>query len=288
MPNKSIISSLLASAQKQLIDAGVDSSPKIDSEILMAQAIQKNRSYLYTWPEKELTSPQLKQFYSLLSARISGKPIAYILGKKEFWGLEFTVNKHTLIPRADTETLVAEAINLLQNHFRGGGKILDLGTGSGAIICAIKHDLPNTNAFAVDFDVKTLEVAKSNALSLGLDIEFIHSNWLESFKTQNTLFDLIVSNPPYIEEQDKHLAQGDLRFEPKAALSSGADGLQDITIIAQQAVNHLTKNGWLLIEHGYQQAKQVQFLLSKNGFQQIKTITDYAGNDRVTLGEMPK
>jgi release factor glutamine methyltransferase len=274
-------------AQQQLRQAGMVDSPKIDTEILLAEALHKNHSYLYTWPEKELTDSENKTFQSLLSARVDGKPIAYILGYQEFWGLEFIVNEHTLIPRADTEIIVEKALFLLKKCPGGYQKTLDLGTGSGAIICSLKHELPKIDAFAVDFDQKTLKTAKLNAKKHNLEITFSQSDWFSAFKkSTDNPFNIIVSNPPYIEDQDPHLMQGDLRFEPGTALTSGKDGLEDIRKICQQAPNHLAINGWLLIEHGYNQADNVKSIFEANLFKNIATQQDYAGNDRVTYGQL--
>ncbi len=280
------IQTLIENSMQRLVAAGVNDSAKIDVEILLSHTIGKNRSYLYTWPEKEISTSDKNQFEKLLKQRLIGKPIAYILGKQEFWGLNFTVNEYTLIPRADTEIIVLEAIKKAKNH-QGGYQVLDLGTGSGAIICALKHELPKINAFAVDFDANVLKTASLNAKTHNLKIDFRQSDWFSAFKAEEKpLFQLIVSNPPYIKERNQHLENGDLRFEPITALKSGQDGLQDIKKICSEAPNYLCQNGWLLIEHGYQQAQAVQSLLQKNNFTQIKTIKDYADNDRVTLGQI--
>ncbi len=277
------IKQLIVDAKQQLIQAGIDNSPKIDAEILLAKALNKNRTYLYTWPEKIIVATAQAKFQALLLQRLTGKPIAYILGIKEFWGLEFSVNNSTLIPRADTEILVEQALKLIQN--KNNASVLDLGTGTGAIICAIKHELPNIIAYAVDFDEKTLDTAVLNAKSLNIDVDFIKSNWFTELALTSK-FDLIVANPPYIEEQDLHLTQKDLMFEPITALSSGKDGLLAIKQICQQAPSYLADNGWLVIEHGYNQAKQVTNIMQKNNFKQLKTIKDYGNKDRVTLGRM--
>lgn len=290
MLNKTSIHYLINYALQKLLSSGVTDSPKIDAEILMAKAIKKNRSYLYTWPEKQLSTNEINEFRFLLSSRLIGKPIAYILGKKEFWGLEFKVNESTLIPRPDTEIVVDKAIELAkkiqQNNTLDKVKVLDLGTGSGAIICSIKHELKNIDAFAIEVDKVAIKIAKINAQNLSLDINFIKSNWFNELKPSSHLFNLIVANPPYIEEQDQHLKQGDLKFEPISALASGKDGLRDITHICQQASKFLVNNGWLLIEHGYNQAHKVKELMQQNDFGKIETIKDHGGNDRATLGNL--
>lgn len=284
------IQATLHDAQQKLKQAGIVDSPKVDAEILLTEVIQKNRSYLYTWPEKLLTTQEQQTFQRFLNTRLTGNPIAYIIGYQEFWGLKFAVNEHTLIPRADTEIIVEKTLFLLKKYPRGSIlplKILDLGTGSGAIICALKHENPNIDAFAIDFDANALKTAKLNAKNHNLNISFSQSNWFSVFEKQpNTTFNIILSNPPYIENQDPHLEQGDLIFEPITALSSGKDGLEDIRIICQQAPTYLAENGWLLIEHGYNQADSVQAILKENSFHDITTQQDYAGNDRVTFGKI--
>ncbi|HBQ44041.1 MAG TPA: peptide chain release factor N(5)-glutamine methyltransferase, partial [Thiomicrospira sp.] len=204
------ISTIIQQSCNDLVVAGITDSPKLDVELLLAHAINKTRTYLFTWPEKTISSDEFKKFQILFSQRLVGKPIAYILASKEFWGLNFNVNQHTLIPRPDTEILVEETLQKAKN--RQGWpphiEILDLGTGSGAIICALKHELPQANATAVDFQAEALAIAKQNALNLQLNIQFKQSDWLSVFNTEK--FHIIVSNPPYIEETDPHLQQGDV------------------------------------------------------------------------------
>ena len=280
-PNNSIASYIIDS-KNQLAKVGITDTPKLDAEILLAHAIQKNRTYLYTWPEKELSNSQIKLFKTLIKKRLSGKPIAYIVGTREFWGLDFIVNQHTLIPRPDTEIIVIETIHLTKKR-QGHVKVLDLGTGSGAIICSLKHELPQIDAYAIDYSHQALEIAKQNAKNLNLSINFIQSDWFKNLGSQK--FNLIISNPPYIEEQDPHLNKNGLSFEPITALTSGTDGLKDIKTICKQASKFLHKNGCILIEHGYNQAKDIKEILTKNNFHKIKTIKDYGNNDRVTIGE---
>ncbi len=279
------IQSLLKSAQQQLITAGFTDSPRLDAELLLCHALNVSRSYLFTWPERPLNEKQLKKFPPLLAQRLQGHPIAHILGKREFWGLSLIVTQDTLIPRPDTETLVEATLERLANKSEAKMAVLDLGTGSGAIALALKSERPDLHITAVDYSQHALEVAKQNAKKHQLDVQFLHSDWFSALKTPHTQFDCIVSNPPYIEEKDPHLSQGDVRFEPLSALTSGEDGLDDIRIIAQHAPLHLKPQGWLLIEHGYHQANAVADIFSTHQFINIQLQHDLAGQPRVTLGQ---
>lgn len=279
------ISTIIQQSCNDLVVAGITDSPKLDVELLLAHAINKTRTYLFTWPERTISSDEFKKFQILFSQRLLGKPIAYILASKEFWGLNFNVNQHTLIPRPDTEILVEETLQKAKNR-QGWSphiEILDLGTGSGAIICALKHELPQANATAVDFQAEALAIAKQNALNLQLKINFKQSDWFSIFNTER--FHLIVSNPPYIEETDPHLQQGDVSFEPLSALSAKQNGLADIINIVKQAKNFLHPTGWLLIEHGYNQAEQVQTIFQQSGYNEIETRKDYNQQPRITFGK---
>ncbi len=256
-------------------------SPSLDAEVLLSFVIHKNRTYLYTWPEHELSIEEITLFFSLIQERVIGKPIAYLVNNREFWGLNFKVNQHTLIPRPDSEILIATALTKIASH--PAPHILDLGTGSGALICALKTELPHATATATDFQTKTLAVAIENAQILQLEIDFKLGNWLEPVFEQK--FDLIVSNPPYIEEQDPHLQQGDLRFEPITALTSGKTGLEDITSIAKTAKKHLNNQAWLILEHGFNQAQDVAKILKQNGLQNIAMVRNYHQQPRISLGQ---
>lgn len=260
-------------------------SPTLDIELLLAYVLGKNRTFLFTWPETELNATQASAFEELIKKRQAGVPIAHLIGSREFWGMDFKVTQDTLIPRPDTETLVEQTltkIDLCQKSGITSPKVLDLGTGSGAIICALKNEVPAIQAYAVDFQALALEIAKQNAKAHTLEINFKLGSWFEPF-TDNK-FDIIVSNPPYIEENDPHLKQGDVRFEPITALTSGKDGLKDIQALIKNSRSHLEKNGWLLIEHGYNQADAVQQFLSEHNYQNIETFYDYGNNPRVTMG----
>lgn len=282
MAEKVSIEQLLKTATEKL--SQISESPKLDAEILLCHQLNCQRSYLYTWPEKILSQAEYDGFYQLLEDRLQGRPIAHITETREFWGLEFKVTPDTLIPRPDTETLVEAALEQLQSQ--ASARILDLGTGTGAVALALKSERPVDQIIATDQSTAALRVAQYNSQTLHLDVEFRQGSWFDPIKEAET-FHLIVSNPPYIEEQDPHLKQGDVRFEPLNALTSGKDGLQDIRIIAKQARKHLLTDGWLILEHGYNQSQAVQEILRQLGYQMIQTRQDFGHNDRITLGQKP-
>ncbi len=217
----------------------------------------------------------------LLARRLSGEPIAYIVGRREFFGLEFITTPAVLIPRPETELLVELALaRIPQNQ---PCKVLDLGTGSGAIAISIAKNRPLATVTAVDQSLAALAVARENAARLEVpNLRLLHSNWFSALEDE--VFDLIVSNPPYVEAADPHLLQGDVRFEPLSALASGADGLDDIRRIAAAALQHLKPGGWLLFEHGYNQGEGCREILRQQGFSAVETIRDLAGLERVSLG----
>mgnify|MGYP000043961961 CR=1 FL=1 len=278
------IEQTLKSAQSQLIQAGLVDSPKLDAELLLCNILQVNRTYLFTWPEKDVSPEQSITFQANLQKRLSGHPIAHIIGHREFWGLDLIVSKDTLIPRPDSETLIEAVLSLKEvSNPNKNCSIVDLGTGSGAIALALKSELPHCTISALDQSLPALEVAKQNAQNNRLKVEFLHSNWFSAIEQQQ--FDCIVSNPPYIEDDDPHLQQGDVRFEPLSALTSGSDGLNDIRLIIDQAWLHLYKQGWLVIEHGYNQAESINQLFQKAGYQNLQLHKDLAGNPRISLGQ---
>jgi release factor glutamine methyltransferase len=257
----------------------------IEINLLCEQVLGVNRAWLITHENEELPPSQESEIDALLSRRLKGEPIAYILGMREFYGLPLKATPATLIPRPDTETLVEVALDKLPTD--QNLKVLDLGTGTGAIALAIAKNRPQTQVTAVDFSSEALTVAEENALNLNLArVRLLQSNWFTSL--QNEVFDVIVSNPPYIAENDEHLTKGDLRFEPLTALASGEDGLDDIRLIIQASPSHLNPNGWLMLEHGYDQAEKVAELLRLYGFEQISHAPDLSGTLRVTLGRMPQ
>ncbi len=271
----------LTAAVKLLQQSATDSA-RLDAEILLAWVLNKQRVYLHTWPEHILTTEQELAYRRLIIKRQQGVPIAYLTGQREFWSLSLTVNPDTLIPRPDTETLVEIALNKL--HDKPGQRICDLGTGSGAIALALASERPDCEVLGTDISTASLQVAEQNALHLGLrNIRFLHSDWFEALATHR--FELIVSNPPYIAEQDPHLSEGDVAHEPRHALSAGPQGMDDLQAIGGQALSFLTPSGWLLMEHGYQQAETTCNLLMEKGYCNIRTWQDAAGLQRVSGGQ---
>lgn len=255
---------------------------RLDLELLLAAALNKPKSYLYTWPEQTVDERAITKFHSYLARREQGEPIAYILGSQGFWSLDLQVSEQTLIPRPDTELLVEVCLQHIP--INKSYRILDLGTGTGAIALAIASERPQSKVVGVDFIEQAVQLATSNKEHLQLtNVNFIQSDWFNSLKAEQ--FNIIVSNPPYIAADDPHLVEGDVRFEPATALVSGADGLDDIKHIIEQAPNYLLANGWLFFEHGYQQAKAVQQLLAERGFTAISTLRDLGDNERVTGGQ---
>jgi len=259
---------------------GASDSPRLDLEVLLCHVLDKPRSYLFTWPEKILDQQSTRQFNDLLKRRADGEPIAYLTGEKEFWSLSLEVNATTLIPRPDTEALVETALNVIN---KPDALVLDLGTGTGAIALALASERPGWQIIAVDTVPEAVALAEKNRQRLGLNnVSVMRSNWFENIALQK--FDLIVTNPPYIDADDHHLKEGDVRFEPGSALVSGDEGLADIHIIIFGAKNYLSDGGCLLIEHGYQQAEAVRNLLSDEGYAQVSTLRDLGGNERLSLG----
>lgn len=277
------IQTLLTQDSAQLAAAlSLDSSTaRIEVQCLLQQALHVPRSYLLAHPERCLNTAEQNEYQALLQRRLSGEPIAYILGEREFFGLSLKVTPATLIPRPDTELLVELALQRIPST--GNARVLDMGTGSGAIALAIAHERKQAFVLASDASPSALAVAQENARQLRLDnVSFVQSSWFAQIAEQR--FDLIVSNPPYIAVADPHLNQGDVRFEPVSALSSGADGLDDIRHIASQALAWLQPDGWLLLEHGYDQAAQVRALLQQGGYQAVFSACDLSGIERVSGG----
>lgn len=255
-----------------------------DAEYLMAHAVGQSRSWLFAHANDELPAEVLAQFEQWISRRERGEPVAYLLGTRGFWRLDLAVTPDTLIPRPETERLVELALDRLPLH---APKVAaDLGTGSGAIALALAHERPLLQVLATDLSPAALAVAQRNALANGLErVQFAQGAWFSALGGRR--FDLIVSNPPYIEDRDPHLERGDLRFEPRTALASGTDGLDDLRIIIAGAPAHLMPGGSLLVEHGWNQGERVSRLFVAAGFSDVATVQDWEGRDRVTLGRLP-
>jgi release factor glutamine methyltransferase len=261
--------------------ATISDSARLDIELFLCEVLSKDRSYLFTWPEHELNDVQFARFSDMLSRRLKGEPVAHILGHREFWSLDLLVSPTTLIPRADTELLVETALEKTQPN----DCVLDLGTGTGAIALALAKERPDCKIDACDIDQASIDLAQRNAERHAIaNVRFYQSDWFSSIHMDKQ-YDVILSNPPYIEEADRHLSQGDLRFEPKRALVSGKDGLDDIRIILEQAPRYLVQGGWLLIEHGWNQAHAVRALFQQADFAHVETRSDLGGNERVSLAQ---
>lgn len=254
---------------------------KVDSQWLLSFVLEKNITWLRAWPDNTLTPKQLVAFKECIARRKNGEPVAYITGRQGFWTLDLSVNNHTLVPRPDTELLVELALALPAEPLN----VVDLGTGTGAIALALKSERQQWQVTATDISPHALAVAKNNAERFNLPVEFIESSWFEQLGGRQ--FNLIVSNPPYIETRDAHLNGLGVAFEPLGALVSGEDGLDAIRELTAIAPTHLLAGGWLMLEHGYNQGRAVRALLLGAGFQQVRTEQDLGQNDRVTLGQWP-
>ena len=257
---------------------------KLETQLLLQHTLNANRAWLIAHENDVLQDNNHKVFEALLNRRLNGEPVAYILGTREFYSLNLKVTADTLIPRSDTETLVEAALTKISPQEKS--QILDLGTGTGAIALAIAKFRPQTLVTGVDASQAALNIAIENAQNLNItNVHFVLSDWFTAL--DGNTFEVIVSNPPYIETNDIHLKQGDLHFEPISALASGIDGLDDIRAIIAQAPQYLNPAGWLLLEHGHNQASKVADLLKQAGFNEISHCQDLAGVDRVTIGQMP-
>ena len=275
---------------------------RVDAQILLLFSLQRplhDRAWLLAHDSDTLTPAQAAAWHNALQRRLSGEPVAYITGRKDFFGLTLAVDARVLDPRPDTETLVEWALACLPESkpeslsesltapSNGSPRILDLGTGSGAVALALQHARPDASVWAVDASEDALAVARANAARLQLGVQFIASDWLSAVNVQHSgRFDLIVSNPPYVADGDPHLAS--LMHEPLEALTSGPDGLDDIRQIVAQAPACLAPGGWLLLEHGWDQADRVQALLREGGFVQVQSRHDLGGIERCTGAAMPK
>lgn len=260
-------------------------SPASDASILLCHVLDCSSSHLIAWPDKQLSSANEQHYNDIIQRRMLGTPVAYITGEKEFWSLALKVTPAVLIPRPETEILVEFALEVLRK--KPTATIADLGTGSGAIACALASEHPGWKITATDASAEALAIAQHNADAHQLqNITFIQGNWCEALQQQD--FDLIISNPPYVAIDDPHLDDGDVRFEPDGALSSGIKGMDDIELIAREAGAHLKPGGWLVIEHGYDQQQMVRDCFTSNGYVEITQQSDLADIPRITAGRKPE
>jgi release factor glutamine methyltransferase len=273
----------VAGAMSQARAQGVD---RLDAQMLLSHVLGQGRAWLQAHDTDALPSEAAARYQSLTTRRAEGEPLAYLLGEKEFFGLNLRVSPAVLVPRPDTETLVSWALDVLAQHPADAPppRVVDLGTGSGAIALAIKQHCPQAVVTAVEASPAALEIAQANAQALGLAVTFKQGSWFEPVAGQT--FDLVVSNPPYIADADPHMPA--LRFEPRQALTSGVDGLDDIRVIVERATHHLVPGGWLLLEHGYDQPALVATCLNKHQFVNVSTRFDLAGHGRCTGGQTSK
>jgi release factor glutamine methyltransferase len=254
-------------------------SPRLDAELLLGYVTGWSRTAFRAWPERDVNTDQAARFCRLVDQRWEGHPIAHLLGEQEFWSLPLKVTPSTLIPRPDTECLVEAALTL---ELPPNANVLDLGTGTGAIALALASERPGWQICASDAVPEAVELATQNATLLGLPVRVRQSNWFAELPSGS--FDLIVSNPPYIADDDHHLGEGDVRFEPSSALTAGKDGLDDIRHITAEAPAWLAPGGWLMLEHGYAQGAAVRRLFTEAGLTNVETGQDYGRRDRFTLG----
>ena len=261
-----------------------ESSPTagLDAQVLLSHILQCNTAHLLAWPEKKLNREQIANYRQLIQQRQQGVPVAHLTGLREFWSLNFSVNDSTLIPRPETETLIEFILDKFSD--REKIKLLDMGTGTGAIAITIATEKPGWEIFASELIEDALKLARDNSnRHQTSNITFIHSDWFNNIKHND--FDIIVSNPPYIANDDPHLLAGDVRFEPQSALSAGTTGMNDIEHLCAHAKNHLTQNGWLIVEHGYNQKQLVADCFAENDFVQIEQKQDLSGHIRMTAGK---
>lgn len=277
------IAQALAHGRELCVKAGSDTAA-LDTQLLLMHVLGCDRTYLYTWPDRPLTAEQSVAFQNLLEQRAQGMPIAHVIGLREFWSLPLKVNNSTLIPRPDTEVLVEQALERVQ---QADADVLELGTGTGAIALALASERPHWHIRAVDRAPDAVILAEENRTRLGFDHVHIEtSDWFSAIEP-TARFHLIVSNPPYIAHDDEHLTQGDLRFEPHSALVAEQGGYADLAYIIQTAWVFLHPDGWLMLEHGASQSPKVREVFQELGYAHIYTAKDYANLDRVTCGQRP-
>ncbi len=275
------IAALLHTADSLLIDSP---SAQLDAEVLLADVLKKDRSFLRAWPERVLDEPQLKAFQQAIKQRAAGMPVAYLTGYREFWSRSFKVSADVLIPRPETELLVELALELIDSERIS--TIVDVGTGSGAIAVTLAAERPVIKVIATDVSSQALVIARQNAKIHQVDwrIAFVQTDWLKALSDRSQ--QLIISNPPYIADDDPHLLQGDVRFEPRSALISGRSGVDALTALALQASRQLAAGGCLMVEHGYSQADDFKTILMGHGFLEITAYADLSGHLRVTTARV--
>ena len=268
-------------SQAKALLAGISDQPTLEAELLLAKLLERPRTFLLAHPEFQLTVREEQHFGEWLNRRMTGCPLAYITGQREFWSLTLKVNEHTLIPRPETELLVEHALTVIPKQARA--RVLDLGTGSGAIALALKSERPIAEVSAADNNAAALAVARANGERLNLTVSWQRSDWFSAFP--GCRFDVVVANPPYVAESDPHLSSGEVRFEPSTALSAGTDGLRSIMQILSAVAQYLVPDGYLLLEHGYDQRQAVTGLMADWGFRDVRSYQDLAGLDRVVRGQ---
>lgn len=278
--NAAAIREVIDRAAEHLHDVG--DSPRLDAEILLATVLEKPRSWLIARPEQSLDPQALQRFQALLARRAEGHPVAHLIGTREFWSRRFLVTADTLIPRPETEHLIEAALERLPVGERR--TIADLGTGSGVIALTLALERPDCAVTATDISAQALAVARDNAVMLGVThVTFRRSDWFSGL--EGVHFDLIASNPPYVSRHDPHMSRGDLRFEPEIALTAGDNGLEAIERLVAGARDHLAADGWLILEHGFDQADAVASLLERYGYSAISSITDFGGHARIAAAQ---
>jgi release factor glutamine methyltransferase len=271
------VKGLLQEATERITESD---TARLDAEVLLSHVLDRNRAWLYTWPDKVLVPEAADKYRGLIERRVAGEPVAHLTGVREFWGLELACDNSTLIPRPETELLVEQALQL---RLPDRAQVLDLGTGTGAIALALAKERPKWQLRGTDSSAGAISLARANAKKLGVrNVKWFKGDWFQPLDA-DVRFDLILSNPPYIPEDDACLGEGDVRFEPRSALVSGEDGLDAILRLVAGAGYWLNPKGWMLLEHGYNQTSDVREILATNGFNSITCFEDLAGHKRATL-----